>query len=265
MLSIIGVGLDPEDLSLRALRVIGASDVVYLEKYTSIIMNEHKIEEIINKKVSAVYREDLEDVNEPRIIREAQKMSVVLLVVGTPLFATTHTELLIRCKELGVPTEVLHNASIQNVMGCCGFSSYRFGETVSVPFFTETWRPCDFFLHIVRNFTNNLHTLCLLDIKINEPTLETLMGKEDKRYTRFMRINEALEQIEEAAKNHKIEMFDGVEIIAVERFGQKDERFSYGTFKELKNKTYGDPLHSIIIPSLKNSRMERENIERFFR
>ncbi len=39
---------------------------------------------------------------------------------------------------------------------------YNFGETVSIPFWTESWRPDSFLDKILLNRRNGLHTLCLL-------------------------------------------------------------------------------------------------------
>ena len=49
-----------------------------------------------------------------------------------------------------------------NAIGICGLQLYRYGETVSIPFFTETWRPDSFYEKIQRNRNLGLHTLCLL-------------------------------------------------------------------------------------------------------
>lgn len=65
---------------------------------------------------------------------------------------------------------IIHNASIMNAVASCGLSLYRFGETVSIPLFTEKWRPYSFYEKIAKNCANNLHTLLLLDIKTKEPT-----------------------------------------------------------------------------------------------
>jgi diphthine synthase len=59
-------------------------------------------------------------------------------------------------------------------MGCCGLMVYRFGEIVSIPFFTETWKPTSFYKKIAENSERKLHTLVLLDIKVKEPTMESL-------------------------------------------------------------------------------------------
>ena len=41
-------------------------------------------------------------------------------------------------------------------------------------FFTDTWRPRSFYPRIAANRRSGLHTLCLLDIKVREPSLESL-------------------------------------------------------------------------------------------
>ena len=76
--------------------------------------------------------------------------------------ATTHSDLWIRAKERNIPVTVIHNASIMNACACCGLQLYSFGQTVSLCFFTETWRPDSFYEKIEQNFNMKLHTLCLL-------------------------------------------------------------------------------------------------------
>lgn len=76
--------------------------------------------------------------------------------------ATTHSDLLLRASELGVHWRVVHNASIISAIGCCGLQLYHFGETVSIPFWTETWQPDSFVKRVEGNLERGLHTLCLL-------------------------------------------------------------------------------------------------------
>ena len=47
-------------------------------------------------------------------------------------------------------------------------------QAVSIVFFTETWRPQSFYPKILANRQHGLHTLCLLDIQVKEPSLESL-------------------------------------------------------------------------------------------
>jgi hypothetical protein len=55
--------------------------------------------------------------------------------------ATTHSDLMLRARELGIGVRSIHNASIMNAVGCCGLQLYSFGETVSMVFFTDSWKP----------------------------------------------------------------------------------------------------------------------------
>lgn len=88
--------------------------------------------------------------------------------------ATTHTDLLLRCTELGIQYQTFHNASILNAVGSTGLSLYNFGQTVSVPFFVRDWKPKSWIDRIFENLNLNLHTLLLLDIKVKEQSEENL-------------------------------------------------------------------------------------------
>jgi hypothetical protein len=108
------------------------------------------------------------------ILRDAHSQDVALLVVGDPFGATTHTDILLRARALGIPTRVIHNASIMNAVGACGLQLYNFGQTVSLVFFTDTWRPDSFYDRVRENADLGMHTLVLLDIKVKEQSEENL-------------------------------------------------------------------------------------------
>jgi diphthine synthase len=108
------------------------------------------------------------------ILRDAHDQDVALLVVGDPFGATTHTDILLRARSLGIPTRVIHNASIMNAIGACGLQLYNFGQTVSLVFFTDTWRPDSFYDRVRENAELGTHTLILLDIKVKEQSEENL-------------------------------------------------------------------------------------------
>ncbi len=63
------------------------------------------------------------------ILHGAEKADVALLVVGDPLAATTHHDLMMRASDAGIPVNVVHNASIMNAVACCGLQLYSFGQT----------------------------------------------------------------------------------------------------------------------------------------
>jgi len=54
------------------------------------------------------------------ILNAAKDSDVAFLVVGDPFGATTHTDIILRARELNIPTQVVHNASILNAVGACG-------------------------------------------------------------------------------------------------------------------------------------------------
>ena len=127
------------------------------------------------------------------ILRGAAEENVALLVVGDPFGcvlsygirptfshplstprATTHTDIILRARSLKIPVRVIHNASIMNAVGACGLQLYNFGQTVSLVFFTDTWKPDSFYDRIKENADLGMHTLVLLDIKVKEQSEENL-------------------------------------------------------------------------------------------
>ena len=47
------------------------------------------------------------------------------------------------------------------------FQLYNFGETVSIVFWTDTWRPDSFYDKICTNLERGMHTLCLLGTELS--------------------------------------------------------------------------------------------------
>ena len=96
-------------------------------------------------------------------------------LIHTTRSATTHADIILRARALNIQTKVIHNASIMNAIGACGLQLYNFGQTVSLVFFTETWKPDSFYDRIKENSDLGMHTLVLLDIKVKEQTEENLI------------------------------------------------------------------------------------------
>nr|XP_038958010.1 diphthine methyl ester synthase isoform X2 [Rattus norvegicus] len=176
MLYLIGLGLgDAKDITVKGLEVVRRCSRVYLEAYTSVLtVGKEALEEFYGRKLILADREEVEQ-EADNIFKDADVSDVAFLVVGDPFGATTHSDLILRATKLGIPYQVIHNASIMNAVGCCGLQLYRFGETVSIVFWTDTWRPESFFDKVKKNRENGMHTLCLLDIKVKEQSLENLI------------------------------------------------------------------------------------------
>ena len=105
------------------------------------------------------------------LVNGALTTEVAVLGVGDALAATTHSDLVLRAKGLGCKVKHIYNASIMNAVAGCGLQLYRFGQAVSVVFFTETWRPDSFSDRIRAHAQPGLHPLLLSDIPVTEPSL----------------------------------------------------------------------------------------------
>ena len=137
MLYLIGLGLGNEkDITIKGLEAIQSSDYIYLEHYTSILpVSIQKLQDFYGKEIKIADREMVETESD-LILQNAMNANVSFLVVGDPFGATTHSDLLLRAKELGIKTMAIHNASIMNAIGCVGLQLYQYGQTVSIVFFT---------------------------------------------------------------------------------------------------------------------------------
>ncbi|KAI9511492.1 Diphthine synthase [Russula earlei] len=257
---------DEKDITLRGLEAVRSSTRVYLETYTSILaIQKSRLEEFYGKTIIPADREMVETESD-EILRNAQTEDVALLVVGDPFGATTHTDILLRARALGVPTRVIHNASITNAVGACGLQLYNFGQTVSLVFFTETWRPDSFYDRLRENADLGMHTLVLLDIKVKEQSEENLArGRKIYEPPRYMSIPQAVAQLAEVegVRQGGVLAPDRTLAIALSRVGggPDNERIVGGTLAQLREQppdVFGEPLHSLVIVGRRLHHLEAE-------
>jgi len=254
----LGLG-DVEDVTVKGLNAIRKCSKIYLEAYTSILsygLETIKLEEFYGKDVKTADREFVEQEGADGMLDEAKSQDVAFLVVGDPFGATTHMDLVLRARKAGVEVRVIHNASIINAVGCCGLQLYAFGETVSVVMWTENWKPDSYYDRISSNRRNGLHTLCLLDIKMKEQSIEDMMKKK-KTYSppRYMSCTEAARQLLEIRENKLREepstesaYNDDTMVVGLSRVGWSDQKIVYCSLKRMASMDLGPPLHSLIIP-----------------
>jgi len=97
VLYIIGLGLGTErDITLRGLDAIKSSSKLFLESYTSVLcVNSEKLEQLYEKPVVIATR-DMVESECHLIVDPAKDEDVSFLVVGDPVCATTHTDIMIR-------------------------------------------------------------------------------------------------------------------------------------------------------------------------
>ncbi|NMB77570.1 MAG: diphthine synthase [Methanomicrobiales archaeon] len=246
MLTFVGLGLfEKTDISVKGLRCIEQADAVYLECYTSRLMGS-SIEELsafYQKPVLPLYREDVEQHPDAMLDRAANE-NVVFLCAGDPMVSTTHADLRIRAAERGIPTAIIHAASIQTaVCGLSGLQNYRFGKSCSLPFPQKNWFPTTPMDVISQNLSLRLHTLVYLDIQ-NE---------------RYMTIPEAVELLE------KMAAMKGVTIpvyVGIARAGSPAPVVLAGPAGRIRAADFGEPLHIMVIPAELHD-MEQEYLARF--
>ncbi|GME86414.1 unnamed protein product [Ambrosiozyma monospora] len=251
MLYLIGLGLSHEtDITVRGLETIKKCSRVYLEAYTSILMTASKedLEKFYGKEVILADREMVESKSD-EILHNGQTEDIAFLVVGDVFGATTHTDLVIRARELGIKVESIHNASVMNAVGACGLQLYNFGQAVSIVFFTENWRPDSFYAKIEENRKIGLHTLLLLDIKVKEPNFKEMMrGRTVYEPPRYMSVSTCCEQLLEIEEKRGEKAYTpDTPCVAVSRLGSPTQSFKAATLKELAEYDAGAPLHSVVM------------------
>jgi len=236
----IGMGLGGErDLSLKALDVIRKADKVFFECYTSLLpeLDLKSLERLVKKEVTMLRREDLEG-NEEILLKEAEKRTVVLLVPGDPFIATTHVTLRIEALKRGITTKVIHSASILSAAcSATGLQSYKFGKSVTIvyPDYAFGYFPETPYEVLYDNLKRGLHTLFLLDLKVEE--------------NKFMSIREALEVLIELERRKGLGIInDNTLTIGLARIGCSSEKVKGGCLKEVLSENFGPPPHSLIIP-----------------
>ncbi|XP_072294364.1 diphthine methyl ester synthase [Eucyclogobius newberryi] len=254
VLYLIGLGLgDAQDITVKGLAAVKRCSRVYLEVYTSILtVGKDKLEEFYGKELILADRDLVENGSE-EILRDADSTDVAFLVVGDPFGATTHSDLALRAVHAGIPYRVIHNASIMNAIGSCGLQLYNFGETVSFVFWTETWKPESYFDKICKNRAMGLHTLCLLDIKVKEQTVENMMrGRQIYEPPRFMTVSQAAEQLLQIIRRRReageeLGVTEDTVCVGVARLGSDDQAISSAPLRELASCDLGAPLHSLVV------------------
>lgn len=236
-LHFIGLGLgDYRDITVKGLETVRKCEEIYLEDYTSKLDSTiNQMEKMYGKSIIPASRKLVEQHPEETILKEAKDKDIAFLVVGDPFGATTHSDLFLRAKNMGVKCNIIHNASIMNAIGVTGLELYKFGKTTSIPFPQKSFFPETAYDVIKNNQKQGLHTLCLLDIKSRE--------------NRFMSVNQGIEVLLDIEKKRKEKIFTSkTNCLGCARIGSQDFKIMFGTTKELLNAQFGKPLHCLIVP-----------------
>lgn len=233
MLYLIGTGLNPWQVSLEGLSAIRKCKAVFIDTYTSQFAHGtlEELEEAIGKKPHALSRAHLEE-NAADLLEKAKENDLALLVIGNPLTATTHLQLLLDAKRMNVHCKVIPGISISNYLPLTGLDAYTFGRTVTIVEPRPEYAPTSFFDFTQTNRENNLHTLCLLDIDAEEK--------------RLLSIGKAIEILEHAAQKKRKNM-EGWILIGMAGMGGKNAQVKAGTCAELKAFKFTSFPQSLIV------------------
>lgn len=227
MLYLIGLGLQG-DLTREGLTA-ARKCTTYLEVYTSfLIIPVQDLEKILKKKITLLTRKDVEETQ--KFLKEAKTADVALLVVGDPLVATTHAEIIIEARKQNIKTKIIHNSSVYSAVAETGLQLYKFGKTVTVPFPQKGFQPTSFYDIIQKNKCTGAHTLVLLDIQ------------EDQK--QYMTPKEAMEILHQLG-------FQG-RIVCISRLGSDHQAIVYGDIEVLlllDEEYWGLPPHCLVVPS----------------
>jgi diphthine synthase len=250
MLYLIGLGVyDEKDLSIRGLETIKNCSEIYAEFYTNRFSgSQSNLETLIGKKIILLKRGDLEERPQDNVLKNSVDIDVALLVSGDPMVATTHIDLILRAKKLGIPYRIIHSSSVYSAVGEAGLQIYKYGKTASLVYPEKNYFPTSPYDILRENQKNGLHTLFLLDIKAEE--------------NRFMSVNEAINLLLEIEKQKKEGLFSPETLcIGVARLGGVT-MIKAGKASEIAKKDFGKPPHSLIVPGILHF-MEKEALELF--
>jgi diphthine synthase len=243
MLYLVGLGVwDEKDVSIKGWEAAVKSDSVYAEFYTADWGGSAKgLEKLIGKRITVIGRSDLEE-NAGKILGEAKKKDVTVLVPGDPLVATTHMHIILEARKKRIPVSVIHSSSAYTAIAETGLGIYNFGKTVTIAKPQKGYEPSSFYDAAADNRKSGLHTLILLDT-----------GMDVKGGL------EILTRIE--AEKRKGLVLPETGIVAVSRIGSEEQQIVFGRVRDVIKKEMKPPA-MVVIPGRLHF-LEKEFLEGF--
>ena len=251
-LVIAGAGLSRDYLSLRVLEALARADKVYVDAYTSIAPGvDEDLVRRVNPWATVVRasRRMLEDESH-RIVEEAERMNVVVLVPGDPLTATTHVALAVEARRRGVEVTVIPGVPGPYAAALlAGLQSYRIGKMVTLVYPEEGVKPYSVVETVWENMGRNLHTIVLLDLRLDQG--------------RAMTVPEAarlLVELEEelARETGRKPVLRGHLVVGVARAGLPDQKCLAGTPDQLARAEWPPPPHTPVVTAPRPHPVEEE-------
>lgn len=219
---LIGLGMGLKSITCEAKDILKKCDNIYLEGYT--VDFPYTFEELkkeLNVNFEVLDRKSVED---EHLIKEAEKKDIALLVYGDSLSATTHTQLILACKNNNINYKNIHNTSIFITIAETGLQLYKFGKTASMPKWLKSFEPTSFLDYYLENKNNGAHTLLLIDISLD--------------------LYDAISQLERASNEKGCEL---EKIIIISNAGLPSQKIFFDNLYNLKNLEIEKP-YCFILP-----------------
>ena len=250
-LYLIGCGLAPDLITLRALTIAKEADHVYADSYTSRLLGDGlaELEELIGRKVEVLGRADLEENLMKRVLSLASTKRVALLVVGDPLVATTHNAVIVEAVKRGIEVEVIPGISIvPTALTMSGLMIYKMGRIATITYPVHGVLSEHPYNVLKDNDKRGLHTLFLLEMDA------------EKGY--YMRIHEAIEILYRLEEKRREGVVSPERLaVAVGALGDRErQKVCPGTLDELL-RFDADVPHTLIVVSPKPHFMEEEALD----
>ena len=218
MLTIIGLGLDNGEITVKGLEALEKADKAYAEFYTNTkTVDLEQLEEKTETEIKELSREQVEQ--EETLITESREKDVCFLVSGDPLTATTHYDIKDRAENEDIEVEVIHAPSILTSVAETGLNVYKLGRVVTLP---KNGKPESLTKMVEKNDSIGLHTLVLHDI--DYPANEAA---------------EKLVEMDEALGNRTA--------IVVERANSETQEISVDKLKNHSENDFGPTPHCILL------------------
>ena len=234
MLWFAGLGISGfESIPIKVLDVLSEADIVYLEQFTSPIIESDivKIKDATRGEFRETKRWQVEDGEE--ILHNAREKRVVLLSYGDPYIATTHIELRTRAIKEGIETRSIHaSSSLTSMVGECGLHFYKIGRIATV--MSEMKSLVTPYQIIYKNMIEGNHTVLLLEYNQD---MDFFLDPKDAF--------DGLLKTEDAQRRDVID--SSTFAIVASRIGFADQRIVSGMISNLK-RDFGRPPHTVIIP-----------------
>jgi len=250
-LYLIGLGLSPDLITLRGLRIAKSAAKVFVDAYTSALVDEgiKEIKELLNREVIPLRRKDLEEFSVELFKLVSKGLKIALLVPGNPLVATTHISLIVESAKRGLKYEVIPAPGIiPNAITMSGLMIYKLGKPVTITY-PVNGVYSEFPYDVVKsNDARNLHSLLLLEMDAEKGIMMT--------------IKEAIDIMQHLEELRGEGVFEpGRKAVAVSSLGSSQQRICFSQLSELAKLPPHPGPHTLIITSPKLHFMEEEALK----